>query len=78
MLSRANPRPSAPKWGPWPSATLPFSWNTSGTDESGAAQGDFPDKQINSSDHLPHFNHMLTLGFGFYLPTEPKVSSVED
>jgi len=57
---------------------MPFAWNTSGTDESGAAQGDFPDKQINSSDHLPHFNHMLTLGFGFYLPTKPKVSSVED
>ena len=56
---------------------MPFSWNTSGTDESGASQGDFPDKQINSADHLPHFNHMLTLGFGFYLPTEPSISEVD-
>lgn len=56
---------------------MPFSWNTSGTDESGAAQGDFPDKRIDSADHLPHFNHMLTLGFGFFFPTKPDVSSVD-
>jgi hypothetical protein len=56
---------------------LPFAWNTSGTDESGSARGDFPDKQINSSDRLSHFNHMLTLGFGFYLPTKPKISTVD-
>jgi outer membrane beta-barrel protein len=57
---------------------LPFSWNTSGTDESGDSRGDFPDKAINSSDRLSHFNHMLTLGFGFSLPTKPKISTVED
>lgn len=56
---------------------LPFAWNTSGTDESGAARGDFPDKQINAADRLSHFNHMLTLGFGFYLPTKPKISTVD-
>jgi hypothetical protein len=51
---------------------MPFSWNTSGTDESGDSRGDFPDNQINSKDRLSHFNHMLSLGFAFYLPTEPK------
>ena len=48
-----------------------FLWNTSGTDESGDSKGDFPDDQINDKDRLSHFNHMLTLGFAFYLPTEP-------
>jgi outer membrane beta-barrel protein len=57
---------------------MPFAWNTSGTDESGSPRGDFPDKQINESDRLSHFNHMLTLGFGFYLPTKPKISSVDN
>lgn len=54
---------------------LPFSWNTSGTDESGDARGDFPDEQINDQDRLSHFNHMITLGFAFYLPTEPGIST---
>jgi outer membrane beta-barrel protein len=54
---------------------MPFSWNTSGTDESGNPRGDFPDKEINSKDWLSHFNHMVTLGFGFYLPLEPKIST---
>jgi outer membrane beta-barrel protein len=56
---------------------LPFAWNTSGTDESGDARGDFPDKQINSLDNLPHFNHMMTLGFAFYFPTKPQISTVD-
>jgi outer membrane beta-barrel protein len=56
---------------------LPFAWNTSGTDESGFSGGDFPDKAINSKDYLPHFNHMMTLGFAFYFPTKPKVSTVD-
>jgi hypothetical protein len=56
---------------------IPFSWNTSGTDESGNARGDFPDKALNEADRLSHFNHMLTLGFGFYLPIRPKISSVD-
>jgi outer membrane beta-barrel protein len=57
---------------------LPFAWNTSGTDESGDGRGDFPDKQIDKLDYLPHFNHMMTLGFAFYFPTKPKVSTVDD
>jgi len=56
---------------------LPFAWNTSGTDESGDARGDFPDKVIDSKDWLPHFNHMMTLGFAFYFPTKPKISTVD-
>lgn len=56
---------------------LPFAWNTSGTDESGFSGGDFPDKAINSKDYLPHFNHMMTLGFAFYFPTKPKISTVD-
>jgi hypothetical protein len=55
---------------------LPFAWNTSGTDESGDARGDFPDGRIDDQDRLSHFNHMLTLGFAFYLPTEPRLSTV--
>ncbi len=54
---------------------LPFSWNTSGTDESGNARGDFPNNEIDSKDRLPHFNHMISLGFAFYLPTSPKLST---
>ena len=50
---------------------IPFAWNTSGTDESGAAKGDFPDDRIDSKDQLSHFNHMISLGFAFYLPTAP-------
>ena len=50
---------------------LPFAWNTSGTDESGSSRGDFPDDAIDENDRLSHFNHMMTLGFAFYLPTEP-------
>lgn len=54
---------------------LPFAWNTSGTDESGHAAGDFPDNQIDDKDRLSHFNHMISLGFAFYLPTAPGISS---
>lgn len=50
---------------------MPFAWNTSGTDESGANRGDYPDGVIDESDRLAHFNHMFTIGFAFYLPTEP-------
>jgi hypothetical protein len=57
---------------------MPFNWNTSGTDEAGDSRGDFPDNQITNADHLSHFNHMFTLGFAFYLPTKPKISSVDE
>jgi hypothetical protein len=56
----------------------PFAWNTSGTDESGAPQGDFPDEQVDERDRLSHFNHMITLGFAFYLPTEPGLSHTDE
>lgn len=57
---------------------MPFAWNTSGTDESGDSRGDYPDDQINEKDRLSHFNHMLTLGFAFYLPTEPGHSHTDE
>jgi hypothetical protein len=57
---------------------MPFAWNTSGTDESGDARGDYPDDRIDEKDRLSHFNHMLTLGFAFYLPAEPGHSMSEE
>lgn len=57
---------------------LPFAWNTSGTDESGNSKGDFPDEEINEDDRLAHFNHMLSLGFAFYLPTSPGLSHMDE
>ena len=56
---------------------FPFSWNTSGTDESGHEEGDFPDGQINSDDRLFHFNHMVSVGLAFYLPTAPGLTHEE-
>lgn len=57
---------------------MPFPWNSSGTDESGNPRGDYPDGEIDADDRLPHFNHMFSLGFAFYLPTEPGLSYTED
>lgn len=57
---------------------MPFAWNTSGTDESGDARGDFPDDHIDDADRLSHFNHMMTLGFAFYLPTRPSLTHTEE
>lgn len=57
---------------------LPFAWNTSGTDESGSSKGDFPDDKVDSEDQLSHFNHMFSLGFAFYLPTEPGLSHMDE
>ena len=57
---------------------MPFAWNTSGTDESGDSRGDFPDDVIDDKDRLSHFNHMMTLGFAFYLPTEPSRSHMNE
>lgn len=54
---------------------VPFAWNTSGTDEAGGGPGgDFPDGIIDSEDHLFHLNHMVNIGFAFYLPTEADIS----
>lgn len=57
---------------------LPFAWNTSGTDESGNPRGDFPDEVIDEKDQLSHFNHMITLGVAFYLPTSPGLSHMDE
>lgn len=53
---------------------MPFSWNTSGTDEAGtsANDGEFPDGRIDSADRVFHLNHMVNLGVTFYLPTEAR------
>jgi len=53
---------------------MPFAWNTSGTDQSGAEAGDFPDDRIDEADQIFHFNHMVTVGLSIYLPTEARVS----
>lgn len=56
---------------------LPFSWNTSGTDEAcsedrtvwgATCRGEQPDGRVDDADQLPHFNHTFTLGFAFFLP----------
>jgi len=57
---------------------LPFAWNTSGTDEAGDSRGDFPDDAIDDQDRLAHFNHMMTLGFAFYFPTQPGLSHMDE
>lgn len=49
---------------------VPFSWNSSGTDQQGeGAGGDFPDDTIDSEDQIFHFNHMVAIGLAFYFPT---------
>lgn len=47
---------------------LPFSWNRSGTDESGDPAGNYPDGVINANDRFFQLNHMFTFGLTFYLP----------
>lgn len=56
-----------------------FSWNPSGTDESGEDQhgqpgSGFPDRQIDGSDSRTTFTHMVQLGFTFNLPPEQTVT----
>ncbi|MCA9580748.1 MAG: hypothetical protein KC416_03070 [Myxococcales bacterium] len=54
---------------------LPFSWNTSGTDEAGGPpDADFPDGVIDSDDQIFHFNHMVNIGLAFYLPASIEVT----
>ncbi len=54
---------------------LPFAWNTSGTDEAGTGPGnDFPDGQIDGDDQIFRLNHMVSIGFAFYLPPEAPIS----
>jgi outer membrane beta-barrel protein len=53
---------------------LPFSWNTSGFDNSGDPRGDFPDGEIDEDDRFFRLNHMFTVGITIYLPTEPTIT----
>jgi outer membrane beta-barrel protein len=58
---------------------FPFSWNPSGTDESGLDQygrpgGGFPDGIIDGADSRTTFNHMFNVGVVIYLPTETSVA----
>jgi len=53
---------------------LPFSWNTSGFDNSGDERGDFPDGQIDSDDRFFKLNHMFNVGVTIYLPTDPAIT----
>ncbi|HEX8790675.1 MAG TPA: outer membrane beta-barrel domain-containing protein [Polyangiaceae bacterium] len=54
---------------------LPFSWNRSGFDSRGAGtNGNFPDGQVNGQDETFKFNQMISIGFGFFLPTKPTIS----
>lgn len=57
---------------------LPFSWNTSGTDEDGrnnlSGHSGFADGVIDSNDRIFHFNHMVIIGWSFYLPVKARIS----
>lgn len=53
---------------------LPFSWNTSGFDNSGDPRGDFPDGVIDSNDRFFKLNHMFNVGITIYLPTDPAIT----
>lgn len=54
---------------------LPFSWNRSGFDSRGSGtNGNFPDGQVNGQDETFKFNQMISIGFGFFLPTKPTIS----
>jgi outer membrane beta-barrel protein len=56
---------------------LPFSWNTSGTDVA-SANSAFPDGRIDASDRRFQFNHMISLGLAFYLPTSVDITHTEN
>ncbi|MFW6067094.1 MAG: outer membrane beta-barrel domain-containing protein [Myxococcota bacterium] len=53
---------------------LPFKWNTSGFDVLGG-DDKTPDGQVDDEDRVFHFNHMVSLGVSFFLPTDAKVSN---
>jgi len=54
---------------------MPFSRNTGGFDNHGAgANAKFPDYKVDEKDREFKFNQMLTVSYGFYLPTIPHVS----
>lgn len=53
---------------------LPFSWNRTGTDESGDSAGNFADGRVDANDRFFYLNHMFTFGFTFFLPGDVDVS----
>ena len=58
---------------------FPFSWNPSGTDESGldrtgAVGSGFPDGVIDGADSRTTFNQMVNIGLIFNLPPDTVVS----
>ncbi len=53
---------------------MPFSWNTSGTDEARDGSGDFPDGRIDENDRIFQMNHMFTVGLVVYLPTAVEIT----
>jgi len=54
---------------------FPFDWNTSGTDEVGDPRRT---GLIDENDRISHFNHMISIGLAFYLPTSVRISGVSD
>jgi hypothetical protein len=54
---------------------MPFARNTGGIDNHGGGPGGkFPDYSVNDKDREFKFNQMLTVSFGFLLPTSFNVS----
>jgi hypothetical protein len=54
---------------------MPFSRNTGGFDNHGGGpDGKFPDYSVNDKDREFKFNQMLTVSWGFFFPTQYKVS----
>jgi outer membrane beta-barrel protein len=54
---------------------LPFKMNTGGFDTRGGDPDEkFPDNKVTDKDREFKFNQMITVSFGFYLPTDMKVS----
>ena len=55
---------------------MPFSWNTSGTDESGDVARRLPGRSDRREGPPQPLQSHVTLGFAFYLPTEPRRSHI--
>lgn len=54
---------------------LPFARNTGGFDNRGAGPNqNFPDGQVNEKDREFKFNQMISVSWGFYFPTEYRLS----
>ncbi len=52
---------------------MPFSWNTSGTDQFGP-NSDFPDGAVDANDRQFKFNQFFQVGLSVLLPQEIKIS----